>query len=896
MPATVCSALAANRGFPSIGAGNEPILPLDFGSPMKWWPSLSLLLFALHPLLGQGGATAMSLEQMGDDALAAGLWEVAELHYRECLVGPAPTTPQEKSRVVIHLVESLIRGGNPAEAIELLGQSLVATNPAAPFWKAQALASQNHFSEAADIFSKILGDRASPHRIESAFTLKSLKLALGQPESALETLSRIIPEASPATQARIRLEQVEILIDLSRSAEARELLSSIDPVPAQDRPLAAFLAAQLLLKEGRFSEAQAEFQALINHPQGQTLDRYHFAAISLADAMQAQGNSQEASLTFIGFLEEHPTSPFLDAIFQRLLDWAPAKPSTNDPTLEGTVRWITPPTIPTSGLIATFSPANASAAAAWPITRTSGDLTEILTYSLYTRALIIHRAGTPESNAESRQLLRRLLVENPNHILAGRALYQLAKWSLDAGSLDQAFSMLAALRGSTIPTDLKGEAAFLEARAACLNGDPKQAVQLFDEAALELAGTSARSARLMAAIARLRSGDFSGTTLIQDPKAPKDEALEADIELERALATATSDMGRHLLEEFLRRFPNHPRASEARLAAAEAALNSLNPDIAFASSQLDQLLGDGVSPDIATAPRIALNRLKIADLSKDAKATVSIAESIIAQHPSDPAAAEAALTLGRSLFQAGSYNAARLVLEKLAASDTSSANTQAAWLLAARAAAMGGTPQSKEEALILFDKAIATSGPVSSIAILEKAKHLINIYRLNEASTFLSKWMSTLSEADPLQLPAGLLLGESLYAQGSSNPASLVEALGVYDKLLTQAKNQPALFNRLQYLRGVTLEQLPDERDPTKKREKQALQAYHSVLEVKGQPAEWDYFERCGFRALSLLENAQRWREAVNVANKIASFKGPRAEEAATRASQLQLKHMIWED
>ena len=140
------------------------------------------------------------------------------------------------------------------------------------------------------------------------------------------------------------------------------------------------------------------------------------------------------------------------------------------------------------------------------------------------------------------------------------------------------------------------------------------------------------------------------------------------------------------------------------------------------------------------------------------------------------------------------------------------------------------------------------------------------------------------------------MLGEALYAQGSGNPASLVDALAVYDKLLAHAKSQPALLNRLQYLRGTTLEQLPDEKEPSKKREKQAFQAYHSLLETTAPPAEWEYFERCGFRALALLEKAGRWPVAITVARKIASFNGPRAEEAATRASQLQLKHMIWED
>ena len=70
------------------------------------------------------------------------------------------------------------------------------------------------------------------------------------------------------------------------------------------------------------------------------------------------------------------------------------------------------------------------------------------------------------------------------------------------------------------------------------------------------------------------------------------------------------------------------------------------------------------------------------------------------------------------------------MLEKLAASETDPARAQVAWLLAARSAALGGTPQSKEQALILFDKAIETKGTVSSLANLEKARHLIDMYRL----------------------------------------------------------------------------------------------------------------------------------------------------------------------
>lgn len=831
--------------------------------------------------------------RQGNEALAAGLWEVAEMHFKQHLADPT-LTPGEKSQVAIRLAESLIREGNPVEALELLGQSFVENDPEAPFWKAQALAGQNHFSEAIEIFSALLLDPAAPHRLEAALTKASLLLALDQADAALVTLAGILPEADAETAAAIQLTQVEILLDLHRTEEARTTMPAMANLATKERQRAAFLEAELLLHEGFPDRAEAGFMELVNHPQGQSIIRYHSAAVGLADAMQEQGNQDAATKSLLNFLQEHPDSPRLAAIFERILKWLPDKPTATDPVLEQIAQWITPSTLPAIGPISTTPSADGAAAvSAWPVFSEPDDQDDLLVNSLYTRGVGLHRIGTPESRAEARILINRLRVEFPEHPLTQRALLQQARWYLDGQDLDQAFAILDTLRHTAKSSGLNGEAAYLEARTAYAHGDSKQAVQLFDEAALALTGSEANTAKLQAAIARLRDGDIKGVTLIQQEGAPTNKMLEPDLELEKALSTTPPDAERAAIVEFLTRFPDHPRVPEARLSAAEAALATSPPDTAFASAQLDSLPD---TPDEALVPRIALTRLHIADLSNDSAAAIAAAQSILDSYPTAPAAAEAALTLGRNLFQTGSYNPARLVLEKLAASDTNPTRSQVAWLLAARSAALGGTSQSKEEALILFDKAIELEGPVGSLAVLEKARHLIDMYRLAEASEFLGKFIKTLPESDTLQLPAGLLLGEALYAQGSSNPASLLEALAVYDKLIAQAKDQPALFNRLQYLRGITLEQLPDENDPTRKREKQAFQAYHSVLETTTAPQEWDYFERCGFRALALLEKAERWPVAVTVAKKIASFKGPRAEEAATRASQLQLKHFIWED
>jgi TolA-binding protein len=859
---------------------------------MKLWPIFSLILLVPPLLHGQEVKAWAADESRGEAALATGLWEVAEQHFQKCLAQPA--LPAEvKSKFAVRLAESWIRQGNFTEALDILGRSFVIKDAETPFWKAQALVGQRHFSEAAGIFSKRLAAPEVPHRTESGLTLASLQLALEQPESALATLTALLAHSDPATTVRIQLYQVEILLDLKKTGSARQALPTLSSVAARDLPLLAFLEAQLKLAEGDLTGAEAGFRELVTQPQGQSLDHFHQAEIGLADALLAQGNPDAAVESLLGFIRDYPDSPLLDGMFGRILNGLPEKLTATDPTLEQLAQWIPAAILPGIALLTGTPVASSSAIVpSWPPLSEPSASEDLVAFSLFTRAVGIRRLATPESRAESNRLLNRLRVEHPRHPLADRALYQAARWLLDEGASEPAFSLLDTLRTTAKSPTLKGDAAFLEARAAWLNGQTKQAILLFDEAAVTLAAPAARTARLHAAIARLRSGDLKGSTLVQARTAPPDKEFEADLELERALSATPASVARPLLEDFLKHFPDHRRVVEVRLAATAAALASTPPDLAFANSQLETL---------ATAPedfalRIALLKLRVVDRSADPAATIALAKSIIALYPNDPAAGEAALTLGRNLFQTGSYNPARLILEALAFTEPNPVQAQTAWLLAARSAALGGTPQSKEEALKIFDKAIASNGPLTAIATLEKAQHLTDLYRFSEATGFLAKWLKTLPENDPLQLPGGLLLGEALYAQGSDNPASLVEALAAYDKLLVQAKSQPGLLNRLQYLRGTTLERLPDEKDPTKKREKQAFQAFYSVLETTTPPLEWEYFERCGFRALALLEKAERWPVAIHVAKKIASFKGPRAEEAATRATKLQLTHMIYED
>jgi tetratricopeptide (TPR) repeat protein len=845
-----------------------------------------MLLAMQSALPGQDAAMLM---RQGDDALASGLWEMAALHFNDCLTN-RPLTHAEKSQVAIRLAEAWIRDGMPADALALLDQSFVSQHPAAPFWKGQALTGLGRFTDALAAFAPLLENPAAPHRDETALTMASLQLALDHPDAALATLATLTHSADAGLTAKARLQQVSILLDTGRFAESRETMPPTTAVRPGDRPLATFLDAHLLLAEGHPAEAATTFQSLMDEPRGQSLQRFHAAAVGLADALLAQGNPDGATHFLLAFIQDHPDSPLLIDMFQRLLNSLPDTPAPTNLVFERLAQWITPCELTATGAINTLA---SNASAAWPASSATTISTDRLACALFTRAMGLYRSPLPESRTEARRLFTRLRLEYPRHPLAARALIETARWALDQGEIDRAFSILDSLRENANGPVMRGEAAFLEARTAYSQGNKELAIRLFDEAAKSLADTAAKAARLNAAIIRM-AGSNTTTTILTD--APHDPSLGTDLELERALSGTTPAVRKSAIGEFLARHPDHPRVPEARLAAAEAAIVGPEPDLSFARSQLDSLAADPQQSAGVSAPRVAWVRLRIEDLSSNPAAAIASARSFLDTYPGEPAAAEAALLLGRNLYQTHNFNDARLVLEKLAASDDNPARAQAAGLLAARSAALVPTTQSQQEALILFDKVIASNGSVAAIAQLEKARLMIDMNRLAEAAAFLRAWFDSLPPNDPLHLPAGLLLGEAIYAQGSVNPNSLAEALAVYDKLLAHANQYPTVFNRLQYLRGRTLEQIPDEKNPAQKRSKQAFIAYDSVLETTTPPAEWHYFELCGFRALALLEAAGRWPAAIACAKKIASFHGPRAEEAATRASQLQLKHMIWED
>ena len=76
-----------------------------------------------------------------------------------------------------------------------------------------------------------------------------------------------------------------------------------------------------------------------------------------------------------------------------------------------------------------------------------------------------------------------------------------------------------------------------------------------------------------------------------------------------------------------------------------------------------------------------------------------------------------------------------------------------------------------------------------------------------------------------------------------------------------------------------------------------ALTSFYAVLtRPREENEEFFWYDKSGFQAAQILEKQKAWKEAIAIYNDLAQLNGPRAEEAKTRANQLRLKYLIWDD
>jgi tetratricopeptide (TPR) repeat protein len=441
---------------------------------------------------------------------------------------------------------------------------------------------------------------------------------------------------------------------------------------------------------------------------------------------------------------------------------------------------------------------------------------------------------------------------------------------------------------------LRDEASFLRGLLLADQNESSEALNAFEYARQSSSQDISKASSLNAALMALKDSNLD--TFERISKTSQDDFTRSSLQLERALwKTSNGDLiGPSELESFIVNNPGHLRENEARLALAAASVMISPFDVDMARAQINV-----ITPRLTDADnqyRITKILIRAEELAQNWKAAADAAEQFIANYSKNPNIPYIKIKLGEAYFHNEDYNKARRILQEISEKYPASPYAPYASFQAAMAARLGGTTQAREECLAMFQKIIdGEHTHLADEARIQKGRVLIDLRRYEEAEACLEPLLKSKQTSISLRRSAGILMADCLHRQGPGNTANYDQAIGIYNQLLSENGIPLAWKNRIHFLRGQTYESMSQWA--------KAFGSYYDVI-VGNYPApsdqshheEWLWFYRCGFKALSMLEREQRWGAAVKLARRIASFDGPRAEEATQRANSLAKKHMIWEE
>ena len=800
------------------------------------------------------------------------------------------------------LAEALIRSSltiqgsanQAADALELLETEELAQIPSSLIWKAEALATLGRYLDAEEALKQIKD--SNPLFSQSQLARARIQIALNKTNEALISLNSLSSSKDTDIRNTSSLLAAEIQIQQSNFEEASKSLDKIDGQNLAAVKLKEYLQAQLLLSEGGSAEAANQFQALVTAPDLFSERIYHACVLGLIDAQAANEQSDDAINTLLEYINNNIDSNNLQPFFMRLPQLLPKEIEPDSPTLIRLREWSDNLLVAGNPIIPVGDSSDSL-----PIQISSNRLqNDRAILSLYYRAKLLARSKKSNYQVQALTLFARLraLQPSPYHFpnelydkLISASMLDTAYLHLKLESQERATFSLEVMEKTTSSPQLKDQANFLLGLLLAEEMKHEDALSAFNFARLSTASDIASAASINAGIMSLLASNLTTFEKIADSH-EEQKGIRTALILERALwKCSTGELsGRNDLESFIIAYPGHPRENEARLALAAACVDISPVDFILAKAQLE-----------ITSPRLTREKdqllitgigIRAEERNQDWLAAIAIADAFIKDYPDSPNLAGIMLKKGEALYHNEDFNASRRIFQEIAEKYPESPIKPYADFYAAMAARLGGTNQSREECITMFQKIIDDKHPLSAEARIQQSRVLIDLRRYSQAEEALTPLKDSKQAA--IYRDANILLADCLHRQGATNSEKYDAAITIYNNLLA-GETSPSWNHRIHYLRGQTYESM--------KQKGKALDSYLDVIlraDAK-QPQlekgeEWFWFYRCGFKALAMLESEKRWEPAVKLARRIASFKGPRAEEAEKRAINLAKTHMIWEE
>jgi tetratricopeptide (TPR) repeat protein len=747
------------------------------------------------------------------------------------------------------LAASLLESEELDEAEAVVQPLAEAGDPASQLLQAQILAQGGRWTEALPIYQSLANSV-----VDEAALLGTVECfqALGRVQQATSALEKFTTAYPANVGARLRL--ASLWTDQKKTAQAEAMVKSVTGQSGTDEKWKRYLEGRLLLAQDQAAPAMAIFDELQQSPAELTESLFFGAMLGSTEARAVLNGFETADNVLERFIARHSDSTYLEEAFRRLDEIYQQEDRPSDSEMK---KW------------ALKTPARRAALAKYYLAR------------MYRRA---HRADKAISTLDN------FTQSHQDSPLLNAAYLLQADLHLEKGNLNAA---LRALDEAMRRTKGEEERAELELRIALIHY--RQGESLLAENSFHRAAQGSEKLKLnatfdaaLAALNRRNYESFFKDYRDLSSLAPN-SPLRSDLVLEEGFAQARFGDPRagDTIELFLHHFPKHARRNEARVALAELAF--ADGDKASAGRYLQVV--NSASPDAETAERAAYLAVFLADAEapRNAPKVIEFARKFLHDFPRSSYLPEVRMKLGQTYFGTGDHANAETQFTLLARDNPNGPYTETALFLAGQAATKWLDSGAVDRALRLFDEVVKRDGPLKLYARQQQAIVQSRLGKENEAVTIYDAILSAQPPADAeLRFAAMCGKGDSLREMGRKDPAQYDAAVTVYDSLATMADVTPAWRNQALYKKGLVLQQLG--------REPEALTAYYDVLDkTVAEGREFFWFYKAGFDAAHLFEQAENWKAAIGVYQKMAKLEGPQAAEVKARLSRLRLEKFIWD-
>jgi|GEM_PF-2362924 len=818
------------------------------------------------------------LYKEGISAMTDHLPGIASKKFASLLASQAKTiADKDKLNLLFLLAESQVRSIQPEEALTTLTDPLITDHPDAFFWKGQALATAGRYNDAIQMLE--LAAPKSKHYKLAQIKIAYLAAALNDIDKALAILSKSVANTKETSSIppQSYLSLANLYLAKKDPVNAAKMLEKISATDEPTTKVKQVIQAQIDILQKAYPQAIKTLDDLVKSPE--TLDRktLSYATLYLADALHLSGQNQEAIDTLVGYLDENADSPLLGSMFGKLGNWISKDTAITDTNIKKLITWadrdqqeLTP---------------------GGPLSKQSEERSDLSAFAHYYYARFLATQTEETSKTKAIFEFNLLRLRHPTHILAGTSLTDTATTQLALERVEPAKETLKLIQELNIPIApiAKQQAAFLLGK---LNLDEKNypAAAVAFQTVVDTAniGNELQTAAIInAASAYLSAADTEGFHKLKQNI--DDPTIQNNLLLEYALWLANENKpeARTILHDFTLKYPDHPRIIETRLALAHHCLRVSPADPDLCQAIIPEISKEKLHEDQYADYSYLLYRNAAAH--EDYAGAANAARQFIETFPLHPRMVEFTLLQGQAFYHNGEHNEARRILLNLVKSHPQHPLKNYAEYYAAMSAKLEGTPQSQDEAILLFSEIAAEKSNLSTESRLQLSKIYIEKNQHQNAVNALKPFFDDQPEGKK-SLNIGIQLAAAYHAQGTSKPKSFQSALNIYDVLIKQHPEDTQSLNQIKYYQALTLQHMGND--------DKALEIYYSVINIdtKTTPiTEWIWYYKCGFNAITMLEEMKNPNGAIAIAKKLVVSNGSRSEDARIRARELEKEYMIWQ-